>query len=94
MHPLRLCSGFADSRVAGLFVRRTVSSAELVDLEQIDPEGFDRHTYTVRRVFARAGKEWIKGVRTNIYGDQVGEAAYEASCFRNVEFGGATPSLA
>lgn len=46
-------------------------------------------TYTVRRVFTRGAKTWIKGERAGVYCDQVGQAAYEASCFRNVEFGGA-----
>lgn len=40
-------------------------------------------TYVVRRVFKRGAKVWIKGERTNIYCDEVGEVAYQASCFRN-----------
>ena len=44
-------------------------------------------TYTVRRVFKRAGKTWVKGERAGIYCDQVADAAYRASCFRNVPFG-------
>lgn len=40
-------------------------------------------TYTVQRVFSRAGKETIKGERTDVYVDEVGEAAYYASCFRS-----------
>src|SRR5690242_14771473 len=50
----------------------------------VDLAGND--TYTVRRVFTRAGRTWIKGERTDVYCEQVGEAAYQASCFRNVEF--------
>ena len=42
-------------------------------------------TYVVRRVFTRAGKRWIKGERTNVYCDQVGELAYRASCFRSYD---------
>jgi hypothetical protein len=42
-------------------------------------------TYVVRRVFTRAGKRWIKGERTNVYCDQVGESAYRASCFRSYD---------
>ena len=43
-------------------------------------------TYTVRRVFKRGPKTWIKGEQAGIYCDQVGDAAYRASCFRNVKF--------
>lgn len=44
-------------------------------------------TYTVRRVFTRGAKTWIKGERTDVYCDEVGEVAYQASCYVNVEFG-------
>jgi hypothetical protein len=40
-------------------------------------------TYTVRRVFARAGRRWVKAERSDVYADEVGEVAYRASCFRN-----------
>lgn len=46
-------------------------------------------TYTVRRVFARAGKSWVKGEVSGVYCDEVGEVAYQASCFRSDEFGSA-----
>lgn len=42
-------------------------------------------TYTVRRIFTRAGKVSIKGQVEGIYCDEIGEIAYQASCFRNVE---------
>lgn len=44
-------------------------------------------TYTVRRIFERAGRTWIKGEQTGVYCDEVGEAAYQASSFRSYEFG-------
>jgi len=44
-------------------------------------EGSD--TYTVQRVFARAGKEWVKGERTWVYCDEVAEAAYRAACYHD-----------
>lgn len=47
-------------------------------------------TYTVRRVFTRGVKQWVKGERSYVYGDQVGEIAYEASCYVNVNFGAHT----
>jgi len=41
--------------------------------------------YTVRRVYTRAGKVTIKGEYTGVHCDAVGELAYQASCFRNVD---------
>lgn len=35
-------------------------------------------TYTVSRIFKRAGKEWVKGQRKGVYFDEVSEAAYYA----------------
>lgn len=37
--------------------------------------------YTVTRLFRRSGKEWIRGERTGVYFDEVGNVAYYASCF-------------
>ena len=39
-------------------------------------------TYTVYRVFVRNGQATIKGEWSDIYCDQIGEVAYQASCFR------------
>src|SRR5712691_486792 len=50
----------------------------------VDLAGND--TYTVRRVFTRSGVARVKGERADVYCEEVGEAAYRASCFRNVEF--------
>lgn len=47
-------------------------------------EGSD--TYTVRRVFTRGTKRWVKGELTYVYCDEVGERAYEASSFRSYDF--------
>jgi hypothetical protein len=44
-------------------------------------------TWTVSRQFVRAGVVFEKGTLSSVYADQVGEIAYQASCFRNVEFG-------
>ena len=56
----------------------------MVDLDAND-------TYVVRRVFKRrvAGqvKVWIKGEQRNVFFDEVGEVAYQASCFRNGPWG-------
>lgn len=40
-------------------------------------------TYTVRRVFQRGFKQWVKGEMVNVYADQVGEQAYRASCYHD-----------
>lgn len=50
----------------------------------VDLAGND--TYTVRRVFTRAGKVSIKGELENVYCDQVGEVAYQAHAFRSYDF--------
>jgi hypothetical protein len=42
-------------------------------------------TYTVERVFVRGGKEFAKGERTDVYFDEVGEAAYYAGMFRSYD---------
>jgi hypothetical protein len=44
-------------------------------------------TYTVQRIYQRAGKTILAGQVANVYFDEVGEVAYQASCFVNVEFG-------
>ena len=44
-------------------------------------------TYVVRRVFVRGLKSWVKGEESNVYADQVGDSAYRASCYVNVDFG-------
>ena len=44
-------------------------------------------TYTVTRQFVRKGTVFQKGTIEGVYCDQVGEIAYKAACFRNVEFG-------
>lgn len=44
-------------------------------------------TYTVRRVLKRGAQSWVKGEQTGVYCEEVGEAAYQASCFQSNEFG-------
>lgn len=43
----------------------------------------DDDTYTVRRMFVRAGRVWCKGEMVRVYADCVGEAVYRAGCFRD-----------
>lgn len=59
-----------------------VSAGYRVEIEY--NEGAD--DYTVRRVFKRGTKKWVKGELTGVYCDEVGERAYEASSFRSYEF--------
>ena len=40
-------------------------------------------TWTVSRQFVRKGTVFDKGTLENVYADQVGEVAYQASCFRS-----------
>lgn len=40
-------------------------------------------TYTVRRIFTRAGKRFDHGEITGVYCDQIGEIAYRASCYHD-----------
>lgn len=62
-------------------VRLPVANGYSVEVE-LDPSD----TYIVRRVFTRGAKRWVKGSIDNIYCDNVGEIAYEASCFRSYDF--------
>src|SRR5690348_6990990 len=41
--------------------------------------------YTVERVQVRGGKEYVHGCRERVYCDEVGQAAYYASCFRSYD---------
>lgn len=43
--------------------------------------------YEVSRVFRRGGKEFVKGVRSDVDCFQVADAAYYASCFRSYDEG-------
>jgi hypothetical protein len=45
-------------------------------------------TYTVQRVMVRGTKTWVKGEQTNVYCDEVGEVAYQASSYKSNDFGG------
>jgi hypothetical protein len=42
--------------------------------------------YTVRRVYKRGVKKWVKGEKVGIYCDQISDTAYAASCYVNVDF--------
>lgn len=44
-------------------------------------------TYTVRRIFKRGPKVWVKGTVSDVYFNDLGQVAYYASCYVNVPFG-------
>jgi hypothetical protein len=44
-------------------------------------------TYTVTRQYVRKGTVFNKGTVEGVYCTEIGEMAYQASCFRNREFG-------
>ena len=52
----------------------------------------DNDTYTVQRVTHTASGEKVKGELTDVYADEVGEQAYQASCFISNPFGGHNPN--
>lgn len=57
----------------------------------VEVELMGNDTYTVSRVTIRKSKgvpvRKVKGQFEGVYCEEVGEVAYQASCFRNVEFG-------
>jgi hypothetical protein len=67
-------------------VRRTGITLPVSNGYSVEVDLAAGDTYTVRRVFTRAKQAWVKGQRDGVYCDQVGEVAYQASCFRNVAF--------
>lgn len=42
-----------------------------------------RDTYTVERIFTRSGRTTVKGVREDVYADQLSDAVYVASCYHD-----------
>jgi len=45
-----------------------------------------RDTYTVRRVFNRAGKRFVKGELADVYMDEISERVWRAHAFRSCDF--------
>lgn len=76
-------SGGRVKRIAETTLSFPVGSGYSVEVEYVE----GRDLYSVRRVFARGGKQWIKGEVTHVYAEDLGETAYLASCYVNVEFG-------
>lgn len=40
-------------------------------------------TYTVRRIFKRGSKVWVKGEHSGVYCDDIGDVAYYCSCYKS-----------
>ena len=76
-----MCISGGRSRFTGDTLILPVGSGYTVEIT-LDPSD----TYTVRRVFTRGIKRWIKGEVKDVYADEVGEIAYEAHAFRSYDF--------
>lgn len=79
MNVLAISGGRVRTRETGVTLPVAHGYTVTVDLAAND-------TYTVRRIFTRGAKAWVKGERTNVYCDEVGEIAYRASCYLDGEF--------
>lgn len=76
MNILSISGGRITRRPTGITLPVSNGYTVTVDLAADD-------TYTVRRVLTRGAKQWIKGERTNVYCEEVGEVAYRAGMFRS-----------
>lgn len=83
MNILAISGGRVGRRETGVTLPVSNGYSVTVDLDASD-------TYVVRRVFTRSGVANVKGEVTNVYCEEVGEAAYQASSFRSNSFGGHT----
>jgi hypothetical protein len=77
--------------VSGGRVRRTGPVALTFEVGKgyrVEAE-FDRgsDTYTVRRIYIRGQKRWVKGEVDYVHAEELDETVYLASCFVNVDFG-------
>lgn len=79
-------SGGRVNRVGYTTLSFPVASGYSVEVEYVE----GRDLYTVRRVFTRGVKRWVKGEVDYVYAEDLGEIAYQASCFRDGEFGAVT----
>jgi hypothetical protein len=76
MNVLATSGGRVEHRATGVTLKCGCGYYVTVDLAPGD-------TYTVRREFRRAGKVAVRGERTGVYCDEVGEQVYRAGCFRD-----------
>ena len=74
-------SGGRKSLIDGTLVL-PVGAGYTVEVEYVE----GRDTYTVRRVFKRGIKRWVKGELTYVYMDEISERVWEAHAFRSYDF--------
>jgi hypothetical protein len=74
-------SGGRKSLIDGTLVL-PVGAGYTVEVEYVE----GRDTYTVRRVFKRGTKRWVKGELTDVYMDEISERVWEAHAFRSYDF--------
>jgi hypothetical protein len=79
MNIMAISGGRVERRPTGVTLPVGSGYRVTVDLDFND-------TYVVRRIFQRAGKTFVKGELRDVYCEDVGERAYEASSFRSYEF--------
>ncbi len=77
MNVLATSGGRVEHRDTGVTLRCGSGYSVTVDLSPDD-------TYTVRRIFTRARRTWVKGERAGVHCGQLGETVYRAGCFRDM----------
>lgn len=81
MNVLAISGGRVQVRDTGITLPVGQGYSVEIDLDFSD-------TYVVKRVYTRAGKRVVKGQVSDVFAFDIGETAYYASCFVNVDFGG------
>jgi hypothetical protein len=80
MNVMAISGGRVEVRETGITLPVGKGYSVEIDLNFMD-------LYDVKRVYTRAGERKVKGEVRDIYATEVGEMAYQASCFVNVKFG-------
>jgi len=80
MNVLAISGGRVEIRETGITLPVGMGYSVEIDLNFMD-------LYDVKRVYKRAGERKVKGIAEEVYAGNVGEIAYQASCFVNVNFG-------
>jgi len=80
MNVLAISGGRVEVRKTGITLPVGQGYSVEIDLNFMD-------LYDVKRVYTKAGERKVKGIVTDVYATEIGEIAYQASCFVNVEFG-------
>jgi hypothetical protein len=80
MNVMAVSGGRVQVRETGITLPVGMGYSVEIDLNFMD-------LYDVKRVYNRAGDRTVKGVVEDVYATEIGEMAYKASCFVNVNFG-------